>query len=322
MPDITRTASARVWMTLDGVVCENVKTISGGGISAPVIETPSPEGFTEKHLGPPAYEEFIVDVGLSSAPELYDWLASSWTTSPQPRDGSVVSGDVDGNAKSERPFANALVSGVTVPKLDGSSKDAGYLRVTFRPEIVPPRPASGKLAPSTKPKAWLCSNFRLELDGIDTSRVATIESFTVRNAVAENVVGDGRDLTREPTRPEFPNLVLSASASHAQTWEDWFADFVLNADNSQAKEKSGAIVFLAPDMKTELGRIALHGVGICALRPPGSEPGTEQIARISVELYCERMELHIGAPAPAPTPVPPVVPIRPEPQPRPIVPHR
>jgi hypothetical protein len=314
-------------MNLGGVLCTSVKTVSGGAISAPVIEQkPAAGGFAEKHLGPPTYEEFVVRVGLSSAPDLYAWIASSWTQSPERRDGSVVTADVNGNARSERRFTDARITGVTVPTLDGSSKDAGYLTVTFAPELIRTQPASGTLpASSSKPgKPWLCSNFRLELDGIDASRVATIESFTVRNAVAEDVVGDGRDLTREPARPQFPNLVVSVAAAGAQSWETWFDDFVVNGNNDQSREKSGAIVLLSRDLGKELGRIALHNVGICALRPPALGANTETVPRISVELYCEWMELHVGAapPAPAPAPAPAVLPIRPEPRPTPIVPHR
>lgn len=329
MPD-NRTAGAdRFWMNLAGVLCTNVKTVSGGAITAPVIEQKAVGGgFPEKHIGPPAYEEFVVRVGLSSIPDLYAWIASSWTTSPERRDGSVVTADADGNATSERRFTNARVTGVTVPTLDGSSKDAGYLAVTFEPELIRTQPGSGKVPASTaKPaKQWLCSNFRFELDGIETTRVATIESFTVTNAGVQDVVGDGRDVTREPTRPQFPNLVVSVSAASAQSWQTWFDDFVVGGDNDRSKEKSGAIVLLASDMSTELGRIALHDVGICALRPPALGDTTQTVARFSAELYCDWMELHVGVPVPAPAaapePAPPVVPIRPEPRPTPIVPHR
>ena len=322
MPDIRTAGADRFWMNLDGVLCSNVKTVSGGAISAPVIEQEAAAGgFAEKHIGAPTYGEFVVQVGLSSTPDLYAWISSSWTASPERRDGSVVTADANGNARSERRFTDARITGVTVPTLDGSSKDAGYLTVTFAPELIQTQPASGKLpASATRPgKPWLCSNFQLELDGIDTSRVATIESFTVSTAVAEDVVGDGRDLTREAGRLEFPNLVVSVSAASAQSWETWFDDFVVSGDNGQSKEKSGAIVFLSSDLSTELGRIALHNVGICALRAPTLGDNTEKVARFSAELYCDWMELHVGAPAP---PRSPVIPIRPEPRPTPIVPHR
>jgi hypothetical protein len=315
-------------MNLAGVLCTNVKTVSGGAITAPVIEQKVAGGaFPEKHIGPPTYGEFVVQVGLGSIPDLYAWISSSWTTSPERRDGSVVTAGFDGNATSERRFTNARVTGVTVPTLDGSSKDAGHLTVTFEPELIRTQPASGKVPASVKAaKQWLCSNFRLELDGIDTTRVATIESFTVTNAAVDDVVGDRRDLTREPTLPQFPNLVVSVSAASAQSWQTWFDDFVVGGNNDRSKAKSGAMVFLGPDMSKELGRIALHNVGICALRSPTLGDATQTAARFSAELYCDWMELHVGvpvpAPAPTPEPAPPVIPIRPEPRPTPIVPHR
>jgi hypothetical protein len=322
MPRNTTTAAAKYSLTLDGVDCGGLIEVSGGGISAPVVEEKVVDGFAEKHIGPPTYEDFLVDVGLGGAPELYAWISSAWTPSPPPRNGSIVAAGVDGKRTSERRFTNALITGVTVPRLDASSKDAGRLTVRFRPELIRTQPASGTDAAAKQAKKWLVSNFRLELDGIDTTRVASIDTFTVTHDVVQEP--GARQPTVRAGVLEFPNLLVSVAASHVQTWETWFQDFVIDGNNDASKEKSGALVFLGPDLKAELGRIVLHNVGICALRPAIQSAAAEQVARVSVELYCDRMELHVDAPAPAPVPTPPVIPRRPvvpvEPVRRPVVP--
>jgi hypothetical protein len=63
--------------------------------------------------------------------------------------------------------------------------------------------------------------------------------------------------------------------------------------NDDQHEKAGAIVFLAPDEKAELGRVKLAGVGIYRLVGPAASDGTEQVGRIQAGLYCERMELAV-----------------------------
>jgi hypothetical protein len=86
----------------------------------------------------------------------------------------------------------------------------------------------------------------------------------------------------------FPNLRVTFGQASLQTWSDWFDDFVVKGDNGDDKEKNGAIVFLDPTLKQELGRIELKNVGIFALR---RQPSTEQVPRATAELYVESMEL-------------------------------
>ena len=74
----------------------------------------------------------------------------------------------------------------------------------------------------------------------------------------------------------------------------WFEDFVVKGNNGDANEKSGALLFLAPDLKAELARITLHNLGIFALRRDRQGAGTDAIQRVTAELYCERMELAVG----------------------------
>jgi hypothetical protein len=97
---------------------------------------------------------------------------------------------------------------------------------------------------------------------------------------------------REPGTLEFPDLRVTLSQASLQSWSDWFEDFVVKGDNGDDKEKSGAIVFLDATLKQELGRIELKNVGIFALR---RQPSTEQVARVTAELYVESMELKWSA---------------------------
>ena len=70
----------------------------------------------------------------------------------------------------------------------------------------------------------------------------------------------------EPGRIDFPNLRVTISELDAGPWGDWAQDFLVKGNNDDSHEKRGAIVFLAPNRKAELGRIVLHNVGIFAFR--------------------------------------------------------
>ena len=116
----------------------------------------------------------------------------------------------------------------------------------------------------------------------------------MRQVIAEDQVGDGREPERRPTTVEIPNLRVTFAEATAQTWVDWFDDFVVRGRSGDVEEKSGSIVFLAPNLTDELGRVTLENVGIFSLGATPAESGSETIRRLAADLYVERMGLQIG----------------------------
>ena len=196
--------------------------------------------------------------------------------------------------KSEREFLNALLTEVTFPAMDGASKDACYLTIRVKPESVRSKKGSGqKIGQSAKPeqKVWLPSNFRLEISGLDCKFVTKIDSFTVKQTFASGI-GVGRDFEVQLGKLEFPNLSITLSEAHAQSWIDWHNDFVIMGKNSEENEKSGSLIFLSPDLSTELGRVNFHNLGIFRLSFDPTESRPDQVCH--GRLYCDRMEFQPG----------------------------
>ena len=248
--------------------------------------------FPKKHIGPPKYEDFELQVGFGMASPVYDWISTTWTAGFARKNGSVTAVDASMNALSEQQFANALVTKTTIPTLDAASKDAGRLAITLSPESTTTGAGGGKV-PSVgvaQQKPFVLSHFRLELDGLDCSHVTKIDSFTVE--VQADVTSAGI---------VFPDLrvTMAADGAAAATWQSWFTDFVVDGRNEDALEKSGAIVFLAPDLHGEIARVTLHNVGISALRRVPLGAG-DAVRRLAADLYCERMELTVGTTPPMP----------------------
>ena len=311
-------AAGNYFFNLQGVKCGFLKAVAGGDVSAEVIEEKvGPDYFTKKHIGQPKYEDIELTIGFDMVQDVYEWIAASWKQNYARKDGSVVVTDQSLQAKSERQFFHALISEVTIPATDASSKDAAYLTVKFSPEYTREVKAAGKLI-MPKPaaqKRFLASSFRLEIDGLDCTKASKIDAFTVRQTVAADDVGDSRDVTKEPGKLDFPNLRITLAESAAATWVAWFEDFVIKGNNDEASEKRGRIVFLTPNRQDELGRIELHNLGIFALRHP-APAAAEAVSRVVAELYCERMELQVGKPAPPGPPAPTPIQRKPIPLPR------
>jgi phage tail-like protein len=319
MPEQRSYVSGNFFLTLDGVKCGYLKSIAGGGVSAEVIQEPAgPNYFVKKHIGQPKYEDLTLQVGFSMSKPLYEWIAQSWTMKYQRKSGSIIALDQSLAPKSERQFNQALITETTIPAMDGSSKEPAYMTVTFSPEFTRTVAPTGSKADygeygKNEQKMFLPSNFRLEIDGIDCSKVNKIESFTVKQTAVTDDIGDARDRAKEPGKLEFPNLKITVAEVAAQPFIDWHENFVIKGNNDESFEKGGMLTLLAPNQEKPLMRIRFYNLGIFRLQPAKAEANADQIKKVEVEMYVERMELLYGddtgstAPAAAPT-TPPAAP--------------
>lgn len=293
-------SSRRFLLQLEGGSPRAIRAIEGGHPVAEVIEMHSGgEAISAKFLGRVRLEELAVETGLDMDKSMASWISAMWAGDAERRAGAVLAVDVTNKVVESRTFSEALLTEVTVPALDGAAKEAAFLTVKFMPETVASGRPSGQVAPAkARTKAWLASNFRLEIDGLDCKRVAKIDSFTIRQSLLENLSADGRTLTHVPGRVQFPNLKITLAGTgydkESQSWTTWFEDFVVKGNHASSHEKNGAIVFLAPDLKSELGRINLFSLGIYRLAPQHNESGSDRLPRFEAGLYCERMELKLG----------------------------
>lgn len=290
-------AGDRVSMEVDGFAVGYLRGVGGGNPVATVVTgPPGPDGIPGKHVSSIDYDDIVAVVGMGMGKGMYDWINTSLNGTQAPRkNGRIVSADFNYKAQSEQVFNNAFISAITIPALDGASKDAAYFTVQITPGTVAFTKGSGadtrgKIGP--KQKAWLSSNFRFELAGLPTTRVASIDSFTISRKVLQTGAGAMREPAKVPSSLEFPNLVLTISGADQAQWEQWRDSFLIQGRHTDADEKAGAIVFLGPDMKSELGRVALDHCGLVRLAPNAGDTGP--VSRFTVELYCQKMSLTLS----------------------------
>jgi hypothetical protein len=272
----------RFVLVLDGTVCGFVRSAAGGDVSAPVIREPS-GAFVRKRLGAPVSAPIELTFGLALHEVLYEWIGESLRGNAQVRGGSVIALDVNDQARSELVFEEAVIAATTIPAMDASSNALSVLTVRLAPAKTRRRPASGPVpgVVAATQKSWLASHFRLEIDGLDATQVSNVDPLTIA-ATREGVI-------------DFPDLRVLLAESTSRSWSDWHDEFVVKGRNDDSSEKSGSLVFLQPDGRTELGRLALSGVGIHRLAPAQApDAGPSQIGRLAAGLYCERMELVIS----------------------------
>jgi phage tail-like protein len=286
-------------LELDGLNCGFLKSIEGGDVTAEVInEAVGQDYFVHKHIGKPKYSDITISVGFAGTQPLFDWIKASWNANYQRKKGAVTAANHKLESMSTREFYEAIITETTIPACDGSSKDPSYLTLKFEPEYIRYKKGDGKKLTGEfgkgEQKMWLPSNFRLEIPGLDCTKVNKIDSFTIKQSKVDEGVGDTRDQSIEPGKLEVPNLKITLSERTVETWAAWHEDFVINGNNGQDFEKTGALVFLSPNRKDELGRINFYNLGIFKLSADKSEANADQIKRVTGELYCERMEFVYG----------------------------
>jgi hypothetical protein len=287
----SRFAAGRFALDLGGKVVGFLRSVEGGAISAEVIA--EPQG--KKHIGPPRYEDILLGLDLSLDKSVYQWLADTFAGKATRHDGAIIAVSSQQKVVSERHFFGALVTGVVLPAADAASKDPGVLAVRLQPELVRSTKGSGGApkASAAKQKAWLPANFKLEIDGLDCKQVSKIGALELRVQVGRDRIGEERIPTREPTSIETPRLRVTLPQSASQTWTSWFEDFVVKGNNGDEQEKDGKLSFLAPDLKSTLAEVRFFNLGIFRLEPEPQAVDRESIARVTAELYCERIELQV-----------------------------
>jgi hypothetical protein len=67
-----------------------------------------------------------------------------------------------------------------VSALNALSSEPVMLKLKLTPEFVQTIPPSGTVPAPSLPQPWLARNFRLDLPGLDGTKIIQIDSFTVK----------------------------------------------------------------------------------------------------------------------------------------------
>ena len=285
-------AAGRFAFGIDGSFAGYVKKVSGGNIKGEIGEhNLGTSAQQKKHISNIKHEPLTMEIGMGMGKELWDWIKASWDKGFVPKDTELKSNDLDAG-QIKRHFQDSYIRKTQIPACDTSKPEPGYLTIQLDPRII--RYEDGRENPfpgdaEDDRKKWLCSNFQLEIDGLPCERIAKIDSFTWEQKVVEDDVGKHRDSQEEAASLQIPNLKLSIDMQDFRQWFDWFKFMVIDQHSSERGEKNGTLSFLASDQKEELATINFSHLGIMSLEQEAVEANAEEVARFTVELYCESM---------------------------------
>jgi hypothetical protein len=287
----TSFAAGRFAFGIDGKVAGFIKKVSGGKTVGEVVKhNLGTHNIQKKHLATIKHEALDIEVSMGMGTELWQWIKASFDKGFVQKNCELTACDFDYKAKAVRIFQDAYIQEVTIPALDGSSKDAGYFTIKIDPYMIRYEKGDDSVIAgeeNVNSKKWLCSNFKVAIDGLPCDRIAKVDSIKWTQKVVNDEVGAFREPTKHAAALEVSNLKFTISMADYWPWYEWFKSFVIDGVCDDGSEKSGSITLLGPDLNEELMIINLDHIGIISMDQAAVEANKEEIARFEVECYVE-----------------------------------
>jgi hypothetical protein len=280
-------------LQIEGHVAAFLTKFSGFAMEADIISNaPGPDNMQKKHVANVKWTPVKTTVGIDMGKALYEWINAAFDKGYVTKNGAIIAADFNYKERSIREFQKALITSLTFPRLDGSSKEPAYFDLEFEAETVRWNNGSGKDIRSVagpKQKAWLCSNFRFEMGGLPCSRVVSIDSFTWKCAIASDQPDVLREPTKHPAKVTVPDLKLSINMADCPPWAEAAKKWFVDGQHLEEHKMRGRIVFLDSNMKDELGQIEMHNCGFKKFAIDNIEKNSKKIACFNVEFCVEKL---------------------------------
>lgn len=283
-------------LDLGGKFAGFVNSVEGGSAYGELArQAVAPAYIVHTHITGVKYEDVIVTCGTGMEKEFYDAVKAMCAHNIIRRDASVQQVDAMGNIVTQLDILSSVLSEVSFPALDASSKEVGRLTAKLTPDLTRRKAGSGKLqvTPKAGAKQWLNCNFRVTIPGIDCSTVSKVGALTITQEMVASAVGQQHN-PQAASKVDYPNLALTLSESHAQNFYDWHQDFVIIGRNTPDKLKQATLEILAPDLKSPLFTLTFRELGIFRLDTEKADAGSENIRRVRAEMYCDKLDFDYG----------------------------
>jgi len=256
--------------------------LDGGNLENTVVsETPGSDHIVKKHIANIKWSDCTIQVGSGMGKGMYNWIKDAFDhgfDASARRNASVIAIGTRGEEVARRSFQSALITEVTIPALDVQSTQVAQIAVTFSTQKVQDVKPSGLPVAATKQKAWLCSNFKIEIDGVNARRVNAIDSFTWKCAILD----DGS------LGLDVGNIAFSCGNASLPDFQKWLA----NQQGGAVDERNGTLTILGAGGRGVL-TLSLFNLGVYALRPDHPIGGLPN-GRFNAELYVERIQAYFN----------------------------
>lgn len=299
-------------LLIDGKpVTSFIKSVEGGLINAQSVEEPVGQfNLRGRHLGTREVEPIQIEFGMSGA----KWALDLVDDFIHKRKHHRLSGEIyhaDANMVSQYmfTFSDAVITELTLPKLDAQGKDTLMCKIKLQPQDVTFKLGDGrKLNPDPlgRQKAWHTTNFRVTLDNVgELTYVSSVEAMTIKLGHKPMQLGNHFRPDIVPTKVDIPKLSIVQPLIRSKALIDWYDKAVANqlksgtADpdhlgtkkGSGGYETSGSIEFLDPTLKQVLYTVDMFGIGMEKFSIPKSEANASGTKNAKFDFYVTSMQV-------------------------------
>ena len=264
-------------LQLDGASAGKFVGLDGGNLENTVVnDQVGSDHIQKKHVANIKWSDCTIQVGSGMGKGMYNWIKDAFDhgfDASARRSASVIAIGTRGEEVARRRFQSSTITEVTIPALDVQSTQVAQVAVTFSSQKVSDSKPSGLPVAAAKQKAWLCSNFRVRINGLETTRVSKVEAFTWKCAILD----DGS------LGLDVGNISLSCGNASLPGWQKWLANLQGGAND----ERDGTLTIVGAVGGGVL-TISLYNLGLYALRPDHPIGGLPN-GRFNAELYVERL---------------------------------
>jgi phage tail-like protein len=295
-------SAAHFAFTLDGNQDVGLfRSIEGGGVKADVMTYQMGGNYDRwRQVGKQKYEDIKLQVGMSMSQPFYHWVEDFVAGKASRKNGSIIACDFTYSARAERTFSEAMIKELTFPKLDAQDKTPAYMNIalTFEDLVFKKGNGASLGAPGKmdNQKLWTSSNFHFELDGFADAchRVTKVDSFTIKQNIAEYQFGGRWSPMKWPTGMEYPQISFYLPEVDAQPFFDLYTKRVMDVKREQTvndgKPKHTGQITTYDNGQNLLFTVEFFEAEIFAITPDKSDAGSEEIKQVKIDLFCERMK--------------------------------
>jgi hypothetical protein len=281
-----------VAVEIEGVHVCWATTVEADSGTAEVLEQTVPgDLLSVKRLGAVRYGPIRLTCGSTIDASLFAWMQQMVSGGQRAKNGALISVDAYGGHVIDRlDFTNALMTGLTLPALDASSRQAGQFAIELTPEQVQlTAPKVSYQWMSRLPDHWQVANFQVTIAGLDCTMVVQVDALPISIEMQQQAVGAQRIAPLVPSRIEIPDLSLSL-APPAADFTQWHEDFAIHQTGGSQHEKHGQLDYLGNTLHDVLFSVTFDQLGIHKLTRSYDSSGP----RVRASMYCGRMQLVPG----------------------------
>ena len=279
---------------LDGTRVGFLQSFEGGNMSAEIAEHKSgPSNYNKKNVTICKWTPIKMRTGIGMSKGMYLWMKSAFDMNFQQKTGAITVADFNYKAQRRMDIMGMLMTKVTLPTLEGQSKETGYFDIEIQPEDCKWVQESGtdvRGLMGPKQKGWHCANWKLDIGGLPVARTAKVEGIAWECKTVMDSVGEKRINTIHPVATTVTDWTVHISMADLEPWQQKAKQWFIDGKCLETDEFNASLVLLGPDMQKEFGRIDLMNVGMKEFNAHGPLKAQEEgVARFTIKFYTEQM---------------------------------